>query len=114
MKASLPITAIAALVVLTSGLTQSVKVSLADDGKLTFGDMPNFVPVWPKVVAFAPLASELPKQIADIDAEEASQIKEIVAKELGVVLDDEKLLLKVNASLDLIHSIYKTYEAFKA
>lgn len=111
---SYPITSIVALLVLSSAITKSVKTSLDDDGKLTFGDAPNFLPVWPKVVAFAPLAAQLPNEIKDIDSEEAKEISELVSKEIGEVINEENLVEKINASLELVRSLHRTYVAFKA
>lgn len=113
MKSALPITALSALIVLGMHTGKAVKVSL-DDGKFNLQDMPNFIPVFPHVGPAFENISQVPAQFADIDAVEADQLKSEILKAVGEVIDHEKLVAQIDASLAWIHSTYKLVQAFKA
>lgn len=109
----LPITALSALIVLGMHTGEAIKKSL-DDGKFNISDLPNFIPVFPYVGPAFEHIGEVPKQFADIDAEEAEQLKQEVLKAVGEVIDQEKLVAQIDASLNWIHSTYVLVKAFKA
>jgi len=109
----LPITALAAIIILSSKVAVATKTSLAD-GKFQMTDLMNYVPVLPHVNdAFANIG-QVPKQFIDIDAAELVELKELVKAEYGPLFSDEQILAKIDASLEWIHSTYKLVNAFKA
>jgi hypothetical protein len=113
MKSALPITALSALIVLGMHVGEGFKKSL-DDGKLTLTDLPNFIPVFPYVGPAFENIAEVPKQFADIDTDEAAELKAEILKAVGEVIDQERLVAQIDASLNWIHSTYVLVKSFKA
>jgi hypothetical protein len=113
MNNKLPITALSALIVLGMHTGKAVKTSL-DDGKLNLADMPNFLPVFPYVGPAFENIAQVPKQLSDIDAEEAEQLKTEILAAVGEVIDQERLVKQIDASLTWLHSTYNLVNVFKA
>lgn len=110
---NLPITALIALVTFGMHAGKAVKTSLSD-GKLNLADMPNFLPVFPYVGPAFENIGQVPAQFSDIDASEAEVLKTEILKAVGEVIDEEKLIAQIDASLVWLHSTYKLVNAFKA
>jgi hypothetical protein len=96
------------LEVLDAGIAlgNAVGKSLADDGKITWTEYPNFLPVLMKAPKAINDISLVPKEMADLDDEEREEIKTFVQEKLD--LSDDNLEEKV----ELIFSkVMKTFVA---
>lgn len=113
MNNQLPITALAALIVLGMHVGEATKKSL-DDGKFDITDVPNFLPVIPYVGKAFENIKDVPAQFKDIDANEADELKKLIIESIGEVLDQEKLVSQIDASLEWIHATYKLVNVLKA
>ncbi len=82
------------LVKLVAKLFNGVKQSITDDGKITFGDLKNFLPLIPSIIVSTPNFKEALEEALDyITKEEFGEIKSAVIEEIDFEdpLDDEFL-----------------------
>lgn len=74
------------------------------DGKFTLTDLQNFLPAVMSAPAAFSQIEELPKELADLDANEMAALKTFVQQEFN--LEDDELELKIEAALGLALNIY--------
>ena len=83
-------------------LGNAVSASLADDGKITFGDYPKFiVPVISLPAAISGIG-EVPKELADLTEEEKLELIALVQDELEVGDRAEEVTVRI---LNIIYQI---------
>lgn len=99
------------VLVLKSG--EAVKKSLAD-GKFDVADTTNFFPVITLIQPALEGATLIPSEIKDIDSQEAQELVDLVAADLGVLANAPKLIGQINAALKLIKAAHEFYLTVKS
>jgi hypothetical protein len=89
-----------------------VAKSLADDGKLTLADLPNFsASLFLVIPAFTDIAL-VPDELKDLDESELVEIKDMILAEMPDIGD--KWAAVAEHGLNAIYHIYKLILTFKA
>ena len=87
--------------------------SFADDGKLTFSDLPNFMDSLQGLPAAMVGITELPQEISDLSINELKEIKAVVIEELGESINEDYIHIAQNA-LDAAIALYNIYKIARA
>lgn len=99
------------VLVLKSG--EAVKKSL-EDGKMDVADTANFFPIISLIQPALEGISLIPSEIKDLDAEEAQELIDLVAKDIGVLANAPKLVSQINAALKLVKAANEFYLTVKS
>jgi hypothetical protein len=100
------------VVKLLMSVAKGVQKSLADDGKLTFGDLGNFTDAIFKLVPAIQGIEKVPHELKDLDASEVEQLKNLVLAEMPEVGD--KWTIIVENALHTIWSVYQIVLALRS
>jgi hypothetical protein len=90
----------------------SVKAANAD-GKIDINDAALFFSVIPTLGPAFEGISNVPKELKDLSAEEVSELEIYISKEVGDLVEKEKLMSQINAGLKLVHSMYDFFITLK-
>lgn len=88
-----------------------VAKSLKDDGKVTVGDLPNFMPAVMLLPATIEGISDIPAELKELNESELGQIRDHIVTQLPEV--GEKWLVVATESFSIAVSVYKIYNAVK-
>lgn len=99
------------VVKLIMSISNGVQKSLADDGKLTIGDIGNFTDAVFKLVPAIQGIEKVPHEIKDLDASEIEELKNLVLSEMPEV--GEKWSIIVENALHTIWSVYNIVLALR-
>lgn len=91
----------------------AIKKSLADDGKITFGDSGNLFPVIPFIGPAVEGLNKVPKELGDLSESELVELKTLILDECGELIDNEKLVSQITAGLKWIHATFEFYQTLK-
>lgn len=99
------------VLVLKSG--EAVKKSLAD-GKFDGSDTVHFFSVLSLIQPALEGITLIPAEVKDLDAQEAQELIDLVAADLGVLANAPKLVAQINAALKLIKAAHEFYLTIKS
>lgn len=88
-------------------LGQAIDKSLANDGKITLMDAPNFFSVLSKLAPAIEGAKYIALEIKDMKDEDVAELKAFVKEELD--LEDDKAELFIEDAFNIIISIWQAY-----
>ena len=72
----------------------SVRESVADDGRVTLRDTPNFLRLaWSAPTAFGGI-TEVPKEFSDLDEQEKQELRDLVRADFDIPNDQLELLIE--------------------
>lgn len=93
------------LLIALAGIGNAIGTALADDGKITLGDLPKLGPVVFKLPAAVGGIHKIGGELADLDAQERLELAEAFADELNLPQENAEALVE-----DLIALAVHTYE----
>ena len=100
------------VVVLALKLGGATKKSFAD-GKFDFNDVPNYLATIPYLQPALEGITDIPEEVKDLDEKELEELIDLVAKDLGELVEAPKLILQINAGLKLIKAAKEFYQTLK-
>jgi hypothetical protein len=83
----------------TDAVVRSLK-----DGKIGFEDVAYFIPVFPKIELAIRDGVEIPKELADLDKEEAEDLKNYIQEKFDI--ENDVLEKRIEDALGLVLSLY--------
>ena len=88
-----------------------IKAAKEDDGKIDANDLTKLIMIVPTLGPAVSDIDQVLPEFKDLDANEAEELKVMARKELGDVISDEKLVVKIEAALEWSVATVKLVQA---